>query len=398
MPVDNQRLMRAVTLSSGLVFMCIGWVMRDMAFTDMRILHLGADLIADGRAADAYDPRAFAEASSVDPYLAERLGALGVFFSTPAFAFAFQPLTWLSPAAAVAVWTCLGIVAVFVAVKVLELPPIAGFAVLLMPSGIVNLLLAQTGFLVLLWAAVIHRLCANGRTVPAGLVAGLAVLKPPLLLGVAVWWLVDWRRWYPALLAASAVGAAVIGPTLVNGFGQWREFFRAFEARAAVEGEITHNQATLGELLLRLTNTAFATHPATQLAILAVGGGVLRWLSSRWEDRLEWLSGAAMIMSILISPHLLIYDTPLLLIPFAIALRAGVPSKALDRLVAIIVTTSLFSAIPYEPLGSINDVVMLTTIGLLAAGAIWFRALEETGQDVATVGHIEPTVELPNAA
>lgn len=166
MPVADSlgaRLIRIFMLLCGLIYAYGFWVNRSLAFTDFRVLHLGAGLINDGRTDEAYDADAFTAAAAAHPELGSTARELDVFISTPPFAMAMQPFAWLSSNTALVVWMVLGVAAVFAAVKVLRLPAWAGLIALVMPLGVANIYHAQTGFLALLWAAVIHRLCVDGK-------------------------------------------------------------------------------------------------------------------------------------------------------------------------------------------------------------------------------------------
>lgn len=385
MPVADSlgtRLIRIFMLLCGLIYAYGFWVNRSLAFTDFRVLHLGAGLINDGRTDEAYDADAFTAAAAAHPELGSTARELDVFISTPPFAMAMQPFAWLSSNTALVVWMVLGVAAVFAAVKVLRLPAWAGLIALVMPLGVANIYHAQTGFLALLWAAVIHRLCVDGKTVPAGLVAGLAVLKPTLLLGVALWWLLDWRRWYLALLSAFAVGTALMIPTVIGGLDWWRSFFGALDQRAELDLEVVANQPTLAELVNRLVGVDVGSHPVALVIYVLVGAAVMHLALRRWPDRVELLSGAAVIISVLISPHLLIYDTPLVVVPFAVAVRAGVSLNTLEQLAAVYIVSSLMTIVSFSPFGTINAYVVPGTIGMLIAGVVWFQALDSSHDDI----------------
>lgn len=393
----STRVIRILLVTSALIYGFGFWVNRGLAFTDFRVLHLGAELAGQGRLESAYDSELFrAEAIEMNVDSARELD---VFISTPPFAWALWPLSWLSANTAMAVWMVLSVLAVFGSMKLLRLPLWAGLVALLVPFGVANIYHAQTGFFALLWAAAIHRLCVDGRTVPAGLVAGLAVLKPTLLLGVAIWWIVDLRRWYPALLSAFALGTTLVSATLIGGFDVWKAFLAALDERS--ELDIVYNQPTISELVSRAVGFEIGTSVLTQIAILGLAAIALRMVLHTWPDRVDLVSGAAILASILVSPHLLIYDTTLVAIPFAIAVRAGVPRPILEQLVAIYVVSSLMTIMSFEPFASINNVVAPSTIGMLAAATVWIRAVgtnESSDIEGQTPNVSFAPIDMPNAA
>jgi len=361
---------RIVIGMSMFIYLIAVLVNRANAFTDFRVMHLGSKLIGDGRAEDAYDVDGFISEAATVPELSE-VGELGTFLSTPPFALALRPLTLLSANTALIVWMAAGIVAVFAVMRILRLPLWAGFIVLALPFSLSNIFNGQTGFLALLWAGLIHRLVLEDKVVAAGLVAGLAVLKPTLLLGVALWWLLDWRRWYPALLGALGVGVALVLPTIVGGFDSYRLFASANSARSELGLDVYANQPTFAEVVGRLTSSATASHPVAMLVYLAIGAAIMKMVLRRWPDRRDVLSGAAVLVSLLVSPHLLIYDTTLVVIPFAVAVHAGVSLANRERLVAIYVVSSLMMIMSSEPFGTINTYMSPATVGMVVAGLAW---------------------------
>lgn len=363
------QLVRFAGMFSATIFAWAIWLSRGSAFGDFRVLHLGARLINEGRIGDAYDPDAFQQEAIAEPTL--EAAELLTFLSTPPFALAMRPFAFLSSNAALGVWLVLGVLAFFAAVRLLNLPWWTGLAAIVLPTGLANIQLGQTGFFALLMAAAIHRLCVEDKVVAAGVVAGFAVLKPTLLLGVAIWWLLDWRKWHKALLSAAGVGTLLVLPTVVGGFEQWRLFLGALEARSAFEFEIVSHQPTIAEIVNRSFGTDIGGHPIASALYLVVGAVAMRAAIRRWPERTDVLSGAAILVSVLVSPHLLIYDATLIIIPFAVLVHAGSRGVERDRLVAIFLVTALMSILPMEPFSTINDYVIPTAIGLIVASVYW---------------------------
>ena len=92
------------------------------------------------------------------------------------------------------------------------------------------------------------------------------------------------------------------------------------------------------------------------------------------------LAGAAIIVSILISPHLLIYDTTMLLVPFAIAAHRGVSAPRLQLLAGITIVAAVLTIVQITPIAAINSWTSPATVGLIAVAALWTRWLPaETG-------------------
>jgi hypothetical protein len=58
---------------------------------------------------------------------------------------------------------------------------------------------------------------------------------------------------------------------------------------------------------------------------LTVGGALLAVAHRRWRGDSELLSAAAVLVTVLVSPHLAVYDTALLIIPLSVVWWALVP-------------------------------------------------------------------------
>lgn len=370
----------------GVVFFMLGFsVHAATRFADFRVLHLGGDLARAARWNDAYDPEAFAAIARARPEMAASHRELDVFLSTPAFGWAMWPFSALPVQSALIVWIAVGVGAVAIATRVLSLPLWVVAIALVMPFGVANLHHGQTGFFAILLATGVHALCVRDRKVLAGLTAGLVVLKPTLLLGVAIWWLIDWRRWYPALLAAIPSALLLTLPGLVrDGLEPWRLFAQSSSNRIDVQSDVVANQPTIRELLKRLLGGDIGAHPAMQLLILASGAAAMLALRKRFADRTDVMSGAAVFVSILVSPHLYVYDSGLVLIPLAVLVHHNADRWTTERLVAIYTMSSLLTIMSLGFFGTFNEWVAPGTIGILAMFALWIRTIHRA-DDSASV-------------
>ena len=389
----SARVLRMCLLFALVIYGFGFWVNRALAFTDFRVLHLAGRLLNDGKAETAYDPAAFLAEAANDPYLAETARELDVFISPPPFGLFIRPFALLPSQAALVVWLAVGVLGIVGAVRLLRLPWWSSIVALIMPFGIANIYHAQTGFLAVLWVAAIHRLSVDDRPVAAGLVAGLAVLKPTLLLGVALWWLLDWRRWYPALSAALAMGTAIVGATVLAGFEQWRLFFGALDARSALDQDVMANQPTIGEVMNRAFGTDIGSHPIALVAYVTIGALAMFVAMRRWHDNTAALSGFAMLLSVLISPHMLIYDTGVLLVPVAVLFSAGAAIVTIERLTMVYVVTSLTTILSIGWLGTLNGWTIPGTFGVVFLAGLWVRAIDRTSthaDDASGLELVEP--------
>ncbi|MDW3175957.1 MAG: glycosyltransferase family 87 protein [Acidimicrobiia bacterium] len=382
-------LLTRAAIPFGAVFFFVGfWVHRATRFADFRVLRLGGELIGAGRHAEAYDVEAFASIAQSRPDMAASHRELDVFLSTPVFGWAMRPFAALTFDPALLLWTLLGLGAVVAAARLLELPAWVAPAAIVMPFGVANLHHGQTGFFALLLAAGIHRLCVDDRKIWAGLAAGLVILKPTLLVGVAIWWLLDWRRWYPAMLAAIPSAGILMLPSLVlNGFEPWTLFLESARNRVDVQANVVANKPTLRELAKRLLGGEAGSSTALLIVILGLGALMMWWVKRTWPERIDIQSSAAIFISILVSPHLYIYDSGLILIPLAVAVSTGIRATKVERLVAIFTVSSLATIMSFGPFGLINDWIAPGAVGMVALFALWVRHLLSTS--ASTEAHVD---------
>ncbi len=373
-------LITRAAIPFGAVFFFLGfWVHRATRFADFRVLRLGGELIAAGRYDEAYGVEAFGSIAQARPDMAPSHRELDVFLSTPVFGWAMRPFAALPFEPALTLWTVLGFVAVIISVRLLQLPIWVAPVAVLMPFGISNLHHGQTGFFALLLASVIHTLCVKDHKVWAGIAAGFVILKPTLLIGVALWWLLDWKRWYPAMLAAVPSAAVLLFPSLIlYGTEPWTLFVESARNRVDVQANVVANKPTLRELAKRLLGGEMGSSTVVLVGIVALGACALWFVKRTWPDRTDIQSGAAIFASILVSPHLYIYDSGLILIPLAVALSTGIRTHQVERMVAVFTISSLATIMSLGPFGLINDWVAPGAIGMVGLGILWIRHISST--------------------
>jgi hypothetical protein len=160
-----------------------------------------------------------------------------------------------------------------------------------------------------------YRLLAARRPFAAGLVAGLLWFKPPLLLGLVVWGLLDLRRLWPA-----AVGVVVTGAVLTLGTypivpGAWEGFRQTLGQNvefANFDWWKMHNPRSFWRLLLPGAGSL-----PTVLWLISAGLGlwVFVWVWLRRRDDLPVVFGAAVLLTLWASPHTMIYEWSLAVAP-----------------------------------------------------------------------------------
>lgn len=354
---------------------------------DFAVFHLGGSLLRRDGYEAVYDRDLFRETLQSDyrPE-ADLADSLTYFISPPPFAWASQALSWLPFGTALVVWFLAGVVALFASVRLLELPWWAAAVVATIPAVVMNTVIGQSGLLFLLLAVMVHRAAVADKPVLAGLLVGLFVLKPPLAIGWALWWMLDWRRWNRALLAASFSSAILALPTLVGGGVAWRSFLEVMSDRVSDEGSLQVNSMSLAEFIKLLAPDApSGVTIVVWLFAALVGVGVLRVAHRRWADDTAVLSAVAIVVTVGVSPHLSVYDTGLLLIPVSVLVkRCVVSTNRLTVLWAVYVAGLAFGPLwfiaQYDAVGRGVGLEFPALVVMAVLGARWL-----TEQSVAVL-------------
>ena len=232
----------------------------------------------------------------------------------PALATVLTPVAPLRYEVGLALWSALGIAAFFLGLRAINAraPALLVGAVLLSVPGFLGVSLGQGHFYwAAIYAGVLSRLRA-GKSVHAGLLAALLILKPQLLVPVVLWWILDWRRCRRALVAV-ALGVLVISlvPTVL--FSGAYDGYPAM-LRAAAEA-FPLNGIPMGVTLRYMVSAFTGGFSAWSSGIVIVGFGFLvavlvRGVRACWSTEMMFI--VATTGGLLVLPHLLAYDWVLL--------------------------------------------------------------------------------------
>lgn len=306
-----------------------------------------ARFIREGRAGDFYRYDVVAEyQSSLFP--PNRWEGLEAFRNPPFYALLYLPTAGLSYLTSVWIWYAATIACFLVGLRWLGAKPywrIAAWSATFMP--VYNVFsYGQNSLLSFAVLTATFRLLTYDLRLVAGLVAGLLWFKPPLLIGLLVWWLLDWRRYWPC-----GLGVIVTGTVLTRGSFEiipeaWTGFVESLRTNVQLDGFgqwKMHNPRAFWRLLL--PGEALATFRIVlTLACSAVGV----WLFVRlWRHRrndLPILFGAAVALTLWISPHSMIYEWSLILIPAVLWWQHAPQLRTVWRVLFAAIWLSLFAA------------------------------------------------------
>jgi hypothetical protein len=155
--------------------------------------------------------------------------------------------------------------------------------------------------------------------VASGIAIALLAFKPHLLVGLGVWWLVDFAERWRAIVAAAITTGVLILVSAIWLPGSWQAFIGALdEPDSLVDVDV---EVTLLSAIRLLTGTSGAI-AAVVFGVLAFGvvAGLVA-IVSRSTTSVRVAGGMAITVSILIAFHGLPYDWLLLVVAGGLVVR-----------------------------------------------------------------------------
>jgi len=184
----------------------------------------------------------------------------------------------------------------------------------------------------------------------AGLVCSLLLYKPNLILGVGFLWLLEWRRDWRALAGLAIGGSLLAGLS----FGLLPESSRLY---LELSRKVLHSIARMEGFPLWHAHTRRAFSlllmpgiPALSeaLALLSTGAGIvvfiLFWRKLRCEPPL--LFAGAICLTLWTTPHAMIYDWTILLIPAVLFWEKRPDSRGLWKALFALIWIATFLSGP----------------------------------------------------
>jgi hypothetical protein len=290
-------------------------VIDQMVSVDHLAFYSPARMIREGRARDIYDHHALYayQVSLFPPGVWQQFEA---YRNPPFYALLYYPTAGLSYRASAWVWSGVALVCLFVGVRWLGAarPGIAALWALTFLPVFSTVSYGQNSLLSLAAFCGTYRLLAVRRPFAAGLVAGLLCFKPPLLLGLVIWGLLDIRRLWPAALGVIVTGAALTFGSYLLIPEAWAGFVGTLRTNMGYDDFDwwkMHNPRAFWRLLLG--PGALATALWLLSAALGVWGFIRIWRARR--DDLAALFGASVLLMLWVSPHTMVYEWAIAVVP-----------------------------------------------------------------------------------
>lgn len=337
-------------LAAAAIAVCLGMILTailrvvdgslDVKHTDFISYYSAGVLASHGNGAWAYAASHLSavERGVIAPF--HPRGGVLPYLYPPYFLVALAPFARLPLQMAFELWAALNLAVLLAALVALHrfLRPAAGEALFLWLGALsflpvlVCLLQGQVSILLLGLLTAVFFAAREKRDVTAGVLLALVLIKPPLVLPFLVLFAVR-RRW--KLLGAFTATACVLGgmPELLFGAGINAHYLQTLEVAAGWHGQFgfgaqfNDSIAGFAQLLLPAGPAAIATAALD----LAVAGALI----SRCRANFEAAFALATVAALLVSPHVLIHDLSLLLLPAALAF--GIARRAQSSAVPVLV-------------------------------------------------------------
>jgi hypothetical protein len=282
--------------------------------TDHIAFYSAARLINEGHGPLMYDYEFLGEYQSA---LVDWRGGLDAYRNPPFYALLYTPTARLPYAASYWIWAMIGLLILALGLRVIG------------PSGPCSYFLWACSFYPVfatftfgqnsllsfgIFCAVFACLERRCRFA-AGMVAGLLLFKPQLLLGIVVWWAIDCRRYWPAILGGVVTSLILTALTLGLALDETQEYIKRFRDIASYDAFELYNLHTprgFGTLISG-GNKEVGSLVALGCGVAAIGWFVVMW--RRHRDHLPIIYAAMIFLTLWASPHTMIYEWSIVLIP-----------------------------------------------------------------------------------
>lgn len=287
--------------------------------TDFAAFYTAGEIVKGGQSARLYEPalaieiqnRLYGfEAQNFNPYL-----------NPPFYAWIFVPFSMLPYPISPLLWMGLNLVFLFLAIKILGInKPWHVFLLALtwIPAWSA-ISFGQNTFLSVLLLSLAFYFWHQKKYLAAGLISGLLLYKPQLLIGIIFIWILDWKHSWRSLLGCLVTGLFLLGSSYMWMPEATKEYFTY--AQKISSGLMTHPAFPIWNAhgIFTFWLGIFPSQPLfgkIMYGITAAFGLLLFvkfYLSKNLTDPIKF--GSAVLLTVWTTPYLMVYDWAILLIP-----------------------------------------------------------------------------------
>jgi alpha-1,2-mannosyltransferase len=287
--------------------------------TDYLQFYTAGVSLRQGQSANLYN---FTVQSQLEQAIAgPALTSFHAFITPPFLAWLYVPFTFLPYTWSFVLWSFLGLIFLWISIKLLAtVRPFKSFLWSLTWFPIFAAIsFGQNSLLSLFLLSLTYWFWKQEKYLRAGLVSSLLLFKPQLVLGLGLLWLLEWRKGWKSLLGLAGGGAVLAGLCFWLLPDASRSYI--YLARNYLPGMIYQDQFPLLHLhslrgfwiLLFPGNRWLAEGLSLILSMIGILVFFFFWKKNRRKSDL--LFAGAVCLTIWITPHAMIYDWSILLIP-----------------------------------------------------------------------------------
>ncbi len=322
--------------------------------TDYLQFYTAGWMIRHGQAARLYDPEAQLAAERV--IFGPSLPAYHAFLNPPFLALLFVPLSLPPYPLSFALWSALQLLLLALSLYALG-PPGAfgktlGWSLTFLPV-FASVSFGQNGLLSLALLTGVWILWRRNRWMAAGAVSGLLLYKPHLLLGLLLLWGMEGPRGRRALLGLGLTGGALLalsGALLPEATVAYARFAVNLypDLPSWKEFPLWHLHSPRGFWRLLLPGQPRLADALAFLSALLAIGAVLRFWQRHRADARRF--AAAVALTLYLTPHAMIYDWAILLLPAVLLWEHAPAARPILRAAFALVWLAFFPGAPLTAL------------------------------------------------
>ena len=253
------------------------------------------------------------------------------FITPPFFAYLFVPLSFLPYPLSFAIWSTFGIICLYLSLRLLRTHhPLEAFLVSLTFFPVfATISFGQNSLLSLFLFALAYACWRKRLPFLSGLIASLLLYKPQLVLGISLLWLLELRRDWKALLGLAVGGMGLVTLcilTMPEASLAYLEFSRtSLSSMLSWEQFPIWHAHTWRAFWYLLFPGHLSLAEVLSLIVSFIGVVAFGFLWKKHRADKDILYAMAICLTLWVSPHAMIYDWAILIIP-ALILWQNVPT------------------------------------------------------------------------
>jgi alpha-1,2-mannosyltransferase len=318
--------------------------------TDYLQFYSAGVTIRQGQSANLYN---FPYQSQLEQAIAgPELTSYHAFITPPFLAWLYVLFTFLPYSWSFLVWSLIGFFFLWVSIKLIAaLQPNKSFIWALTWFPIFAAIsFGQNSLLSLFLFSLTYWLWRKDKYLLAGLVSSLLLYKPQLVLGLGLLWLLEWRTSWKSLFGLAAGAATLAGLCfwlLPDASRAYIDLSRNFLPGLMYQDQfpIWHLHSLRGFWTMLFPGTHWLSEGLSLLlSIAGIVVFILFWRKNRYNKSL--IFAGAICLTIWITPHAMIYDWSILVIPAILFWQALPQLKPLLKTMYALVWIAMFISTP----------------------------------------------------